>query len=127
MNLIDSFNGYAARSPSRARRALYVFVAGALTVAMWAERGWVAGLAALCVYGPLFVTPALKPDVMIRRSRSPVLESALLAPLLFLALAYSTELALWACAAIGVAGWLLLLPVGRLVRRRRSRASEATG
>lgn len=52
----------------------------------------------------------------------PVFDSALFVPLVFLALASLTDLALGWCALIGVGAWLLLLP---LVLRRRADAPTA--
>jgi hypothetical protein len=90
-----------------------------LTVGVWDRRGTVAGFVALAVSCIVFAVGAFKHQAVVSWSNAhPILDSALLAPLVFLALASLTDLTLALCAVIGLAAWLLLLP---LVLRRRER------
>lgn len=91
-----------------------------MTIAVWDRRGAVAGLVALAVYGVVFAVIAVKQEAVSRWSKThPVLDSALIAPLAFLALANVTGLAVVTCALISLGVWLLVLP---LVHRRRASA-----
>ncbi len=78
---------------------------------------------ALAVYGGVFAVVVFNHDASLKWSKThPILDSVLLAPSVFLALAYLTDLALLSCALLGLAAWLLLVP---FVLRRRARKSAA--
>ena len=108
------FSDHAARPPSRVRRALTLL----LTVTVWERRGAVAGLVVLAVYGLAFAVVVFRHEASLSWSKAhPILDSALVAPLVFLALALLTGLELALCALTGLGAWFLLLPL--VLRRRR--------
>jgi len=92
-----------------------------MTWAMWDRRGAVAGLVALVVYGAGFAVATLQHGRVVDWSRKhPLLDTLLLIPAGFLALAYLTRLELVWCALVGVALWAVLLPVVLSLRRKQA-------
>ncbi|HEX8104762.1 MAG TPA: hypothetical protein VF533_19240 [Solirubrobacteraceae bacterium] len=115
----DRFAAYARRPPSRTLRVLGVLSLAFATVGFWDARGAVVGVVALLTYGAIALA-LMRPEVVNRWSQMPlVVDTALMIPLGFIAAAYVTDLGLWACAAIGVAAWLLQLVHVTWRRRRR--------
>lgn len=92
-----------------------------LTFAIWEKRGAVAGIVALVVYGLGFSFAALRYERVVAWSiKHPLIDSAFLAPFVFLACAYITDWPLGICALVGVGAWLVLLAVIRLLKRSAS-------
>lgn len=90
-----------------------------MTVAVWDKRGPIAGAVALVFYGVMFTVTSFRHEEVMAASRShPLLDTLILPPLLFLAVAYSSDLDLWKCALVAAAGWLVLLPFTLRTRRR---------
>jgi hypothetical protein len=109
-----------------ARRVLLVALAVGLPIALWDRRGAAIGVLAFAVYGPLFLLGAFAPNRVAAPSRRHVaLDAAIGIPLCFLAVAYVTDLALWACALIGVAIGALLIAVAVIRRDRRAPRSPS--
>jgi hypothetical protein len=112
------------RRDSTALRVVGVFLAFALPIALWDRRGPALGVFAFVVYLPICLGHALAPDrVRAWSQRHVVLDIALFVPIAFLAIAYLSHLAVWACALIALALGAVLVPValrGRGSRRPRS-------
>lgn len=88
---------------------------------VWNRRGLGVGLFALGFFGTVLALAVLRPQQLRAWSERHVFfDGLLLAPLLFLVLAYVGNWSLLACAAGGVAGWAILSLV--LLVRRRGRA-----
>ena len=97
---------------------LLVVLGVGLTYTLWDRRGAIAGIVAFAIYGIIFGLGAIRHEELRAWTRAhPGADSALLIPLVFLALANSTDLSLALCALLGVAAWLALLPLTH--RRRR--------
>lgn len=117
---LTRFNEYAEREPTRFMQILTVIVGVGTTVAMWERRGAVAGLVALVIYGVGSAHTVLRWDKTIAWSKDhPFLDGLLVVPLLFLALAYLTDLGLLLCLAIAACAGVALMPLQHWLRRRR--------
>lgn len=106
------------RIPTPVRLVWGVFLTCLITASMASTRGVAVALFAAVVYGGLFVAGGVSADRTRAWSRRhPWLDGAILAPLLFLALADCTHLALLACALVGLGAYAISVPL-ILVRRR---------
>lgn len=98
---------------------VWVIVSVILVIALTAKRGWAVGAVAALVCGGMFFA-ALRWDRLLRWSaKHPVLDSALFGPLLFLALAYITNLPTATCFAIALAGGAAFMGLTAVLRSRR--------
>jgi hypothetical protein len=89
-----------------------------ITVALFERRGIVVAAVGALVWGALFVSTWRGVQHSVRWSREhPVLDSLLVVPFAFVALAYLTRLGLGWCVLIGAGLWPVALVLGR--RRRR--------
>lgn len=121
---LKAFNDRAAKPPRRWQQVLAVVLAILLPVALWDKRGAAVGIVALFVYGGVSLLAAFKhDDVLAWSRRHPALDSLMIVPLAFLALAYLTDLGLGLCAAISVAAGLMLVSVAGWRRRARRRSA----
>ncbi|MDQ2956230.1 MAG: hypothetical protein M3Y42_04620 [Actinomycetota bacterium] len=128
-NLLSGFNRLATAPPWYLRLlfvplfalfALFALVAFGVA----GKRGWVVGAIAAVVYGGLGLAMALAPGGVVAWSRRhPRMDGSVFGPLLFLALAYLTSIAIWICAAVGVVG----IGFGVLMGMRRERRIEVGG
>ncbi len=90
-----------------------------LPMALAAKRGWLVGVVAAVVFGALAVGAFRWDRLKSWSAEHPVLDSALFGPLLFLALAYITNLSTLGCVAIAAAGGGAALALGGYLRARR--------
>ncbi len=83
-----------------------------LPLALWDKRGIIVGVLAFIVYGGVFLVAAFDHRRTTAWSRRHFgLDSALIVPLAFLALAYLTDLALVVCLALAFAAGAVQVPV----------------
>lgn len=119
---LKAFNDRAAKPPGRWQQVLAVVLAILLPAALWDERGALVGIVAFLVYGGVFLVAAFKHDDLLAWSRRhPALDSLIIVPLAFLALAYLTDLGSGLCAAISAAAGLILVSVAGWRRQARRR------
>ncbi|MFC4533958.1 hypothetical protein [Sphaerisporangium dianthi] len=90
-----------------------------LTARLTEKHGLAVGVLAAVVYGGLTFMPLFFERVSAWSKAHPVLDSLVLIPLIFLALAYLTPMSLAMCAAITAACGLPWAAVTIAVRRRR--------
>ncbi|GAA3791402.1 hypothetical protein GCM10022226_07990 [Sphaerisporangium flaviroseum] len=95
-------------------------IAVLLAFAITEKRGIVLGVLAGVVYGSLAVAGLALDRVSAWSKAHPVLDSIIMPPLLFFALAYLTPLSLIICLAITAAAAVPWFVLSTLVRRRRS-------
>lgn len=101
-----------ARPPATWQKIVAAPLAVLLSLGLWDKRGAAVGIAALVVYGVIFLLVAFDHSgVMAWSRRHAVLDALTMVPLTFLALAYLTELALGACLGIALAAGMLLVVV----------------
>lgn len=118
---IQWFDRVTANPPMWLRVA-YLLVFAFLVVWVIQGRGWAIGLVAALVYGGGGLAMALRPRDVVNWSRNhPELDGALLGPLVFLALAVLTHLAIWWCLLGGAVG--AIVGAGRGNQRRRRSGS----
>lgn len=99
-------------------RWLYVPVSAVLVFGVAQRRGWTTGAFAAVIYGGMSFAMALEPAGAVSWSkRHPRADSALLGPLLFLALTALTSVPGWWCVLGGFVGLLLGVALG--ARRKR--------
>jgi hypothetical protein len=113
---------HAVSTPPRPwQKVVSVLLALMVPVAIGAKRGWVIGVAAAVVYGAMLLGGSLawQKRVTSWSARHPVLDSAFIAPLMFFALAYITNLSLALCLAVALATWVVVGGLGAWRRRHR--------
>jgi hypothetical protein len=99
--------------------ALAVLALG-LPVAIAAKRGWLIGVVAAAVYGGMAFACILRWDrVQAWSLRHPLVDSAFIVPVLFLALAYITSLSTALCIVISILAGACLVGLGPVTRARR--------
>ena len=109
---LRTFDEYAARPPARWQPAAAVLATIVIPVALWDKRGPALALAALLVFGWIFLASAFNHPATLAWSRQHVvLDGLLIVPLLFLALAMLTSLSLGICAAVAAAIAVTYAPV----------------
>ncbi len=110
----------------RAEPPIWFRLLGALAVAAAAaglevKRGATVGIIAAVVYGSMALSTLLAWERTSAWSKQhPLLDSLIVVPLLFLAIAYLTDLSIALCLIIGVLGGLLLAGISAVLRRRRT-------
>lgn len=120
---VRAFDDYAARPPALWRKVAAVVLAILLPVALWDKRGAIVGVIALVVYGGVLLIATFNHSRTMTWSRRHVaLDAALIVPLVFLALAYLTDLALATCVALALASGVVLVPVALWRRDRNATA-----
>ncbi|MFC6085095.1 hypothetical protein [Sphaerisporangium aureirubrum] len=107
------------RTPPRWFALLLLPVGAYLAVALTEKHSLAVGVLAAVVYGTLALVPLFSVQVRSWSKAHPVLDSLVLIPLIFLALAYLTPLSLPLCAAITAACTLPWLAITAIIRRRR--------
>lgn len=109
---------YLDREPAAWQRALAPLLAPAIASVVGQRRGVALGLAALVVYGGLFLPFAVAPDaVKAWSARHPALDRLLCLPLLFFALLVVSPLSTPYCAGVALACGIPLLVVTAVARR----------
>lgn len=104
------------------RAGLAMFSALLAVLGAWRARGPLVGSIALLVF-TVFGVSALAPRRVQRWSRRhPVLDSLLVVPLMFLALAVVLRLSLWVCLVVALLTGVVMVPLA--VRSRRSRRPQ---
>jgi MFS superfamily sulfate permease-like transporter len=94
----------------------------AVAAGLVAKRGVVVGVVAAVVYGLIGLSQLLAWERMTDWSkRHPLLDSLIIVPLLFLAVAYFTKLSVAICVLIALLAGLLLVALGLVRRRARQR------
>ena len=107
--------------PAPVRVAWGVMATCLLTARLASTRGGAVALVAAVVYGGLFMAGNVSADRTRRWTRRhPRLDAAMLGPLLFLALAGYSHLALPVCALVGLSADAFFVPA--ILLRRRSEA-----
>ncbi len=110
----------------RAEPPIWFRLLGGLAVAagtagLAVGRGGTVGIIAAVVYGSLALSPLLAWERTNAWSKQhPLLDRLIVVPLLFLAIAYFTDLSIALCLVIGVPGGLLLAGISAVLRRRTS-------
>lgn len=122
---VRKFDEWAEHPPVWMRLvAVPLFALVALGLA--SRRGWVVGVIAGVVYGVIALCFAVVPDGTAAWSRRhPILDGAVLGPLVFLALAYIAPWPLWLCLAIGAMGVAVGAAQGAQRARRRAAAAHS--
>ncbi|WP_157251917.1 hypothetical protein [Patulibacter americanus] len=87
------------------------------TIELHERRGLALAVVGALMWGALLAAMVRGTDMTAWSRAHPVVDSAVMVPVTFVALAYLTHLALGWCALIGVALWLVALVLGRWRRR----------
>lgn len=102
-------------------RLLGVAALTAAAAALGVRRGVAVGIIAAVVYGSIALsTAAAWQRTAAWSKRHPLLDSLLIVPLLFLAVAYLTNLSIGLCVVIAALAGALLVGLSAVLRRRRS-------
>lgn len=91
----------------------------ALAGAMWVKRGAVVGIIAVLAYGFIALYGLLGFPATAWSKRHPLLDNLLMVPLLFLAVAYLTNLSTGMCMLIAALASAPLIGLSAVRRRRR--------
>ena len=103
-------------------RLIGFLVLMAVAAGLFAKRGVAVGTAAVIVYGLLTVPVLLRWDQVTAWSkRHPLLDSLVIIPTLFLALAYITRLSIVICVLIALGAGSLLVAFAFVRRRAHQR------
>jgi hypothetical protein len=109
------------RTPPRWLALLLLPIAVYLTVSLTEKHGLAVGVLAGVVYGGLALVALFFNQVRAWSKAHPVLDSLVIIPLIFLALAYVTPLPLLMCAAVTAVCGLTWLVIAALIRRRHDK------
>lgn len=120
---VDTVRRYLTRPPALWQKVLLPVVVVLVTVGLADRRGWGVAIVAVIVYGAIGVAFISFHDQLVAFSQDhPVLDASLFAPLLFIALAYMSELSIVLCIVIALAGGAVLMGV-KYIQKRRSDVS----
>jgi len=97
-----------------------------LTVVLeaWRVRGPLVGGIALLVFTLLGVSALAPRRVQVWWRRHPILDSSMVVPLMFLALAVVLRLSLWVCLVVALLTGSVMVPVATRSRPRRQNGDE---
>jgi hypothetical protein len=109
------------------RAGLATFSTLAAVVAAWRARGPLVGGIALLVFTVVGVLALAPRRVRGRWRRHPILDSSMVVPLTFLALAVVLFLSLWVCLVVALLSGGVMVPVSMRSRPRRPNREEPEG
>lgn len=109
-------------------RLFLVLTLGLMTAGLFSSRGVVVGVVAGVVFGAMALTALLAWDQMVEWSRKhPLLENLVFGPVMFLAIAKITHLALYICGLIAAGVVALSSLTSRPSRRRGLHRRDGRG
>lgn len=118
---MDRLRRHLERPPSLLQKVVLPIMAILFSILLYGKRGWVVAAVGAFGWGALVVFSFIDRNRLMPWSTEHwVLDGAMFGPLLFVGLAFITDMPTLVCVAIAVVGCALLLAVGSLLRARRA-------